>query len=81
MHLELAKYEIEQDFLSKATLQLKKALQIDYSVVQKQLGFELKEEDNPEDFQRTYDKTLKFLLKKLSLKTNIYCGDPESVHE
>ena len=81
LHLELAKYEIEQDFLSKATLQLKKALQIDYSVVQKQLGFELKEEDNPEDFQRTYDKTLKFLLKKLSLKTNIYGGDPESVHE
>jgi len=24
---------------------------------------------------------LKFLLKKLSLKTNIYGGDPESVHE
>ena len=24
---------------------------------------------------------MKFLLKKLSLKTNIYGGDPESVHE
>jgi hypothetical protein len=33
LHLELAKYEIEQDFLSKASLQLKKALKIDYSVV------------------------------------------------
>lgn len=50
MHLELAKYEIEQDFLSKAALQLNKALKIDYSTVNKQLGFELKDEDNPDDF-------------------------------
>jgi len=33
LHLELAKYEIAQDFLSKATSQLKKALNIDYSTV------------------------------------------------
>ena len=31
LHLELAKYEIEQDFLSKASVQLKKALLIDCS--------------------------------------------------
>ena len=36
-HLELAKYEVEQDFLSKATLQLKKALDIDYSITLKQM--------------------------------------------
>lgn len=41
----------------------------------------MKDEDNPDDFARNYDKKLKFLLKKLSLKTNIYGGDPESVHE
>ena len=41
----------------------------------------MKDEDNADDFQRPYDKTLKFLLKKLTLKTNIYGGDPESVHE
>lgn len=81
LHLELAKYEIEQDFLSKASVQLQKALKIDYSTVNKQLGFTLEEEDNPNDFSRPYDKALKFLLKKLSLKTNIYGGDPESVHE
>jgi hypothetical protein len=81
LHLELAKYEIEQDFLSKAALQLQKALRIDYSAVQKTLGFELKEEDNLDDFLRPYDKTLKFLLKKLTLKTNIYGGDPDSQHE
>ena len=39
------------------------------------------EEDNPDDFSRPYDKALKFLLKKLSLKTNIYGGDPENPHE
>ena len=31
LHLELAKYEMEQDFLSKAAQQIKKALDIDYS--------------------------------------------------
>lgn len=35
LHLELAKYEIEQDFLLKATQQLKKALNIDYSLTLK----------------------------------------------
>lgn len=37
IHLELAKFEIEQDFLSRASLQLKKALMIDYSEVAKNL--------------------------------------------
>lgn len=78
MHLELAKYEIDQDFLSKATSQLKAALKIDYSLVIKNLGFELSDEDNIEDFLRPYDKALAFLLKKLALKTNIYGGDPET---
>jgi hypothetical protein len=47
----------------------------------KNLGVELTEEDSMDDFLRPYDKALKFLLKKLSLKTNIYGGDPESAHE
>ena len=42
---------------------------------------ELKEDDNPDDFARPYDRALKFLLKKLSLKTNLYGGDPDSMHE
>ena len=50
LHLELAKYEIEQDFLSKATLQLKKALDIDYSLTVKQIPGDLKEDDDPADF-------------------------------
>ena len=41
----------------------------------------MNENDNPDDFLRPFDKALKFLLKKLSLKTNIYGGEPESHHE
>ena len=81
LHLELAKFEIEQDFLSRASLQLKKALMIDYSETTKNLAFELTENDNPDDFARPYDRALKFILKKLSLKTNLYGGDPDSMHE
>ena len=81
LHLELAKYEIEQDFLSKATMQLKKALRIDYSAVKKNLGIDLTEDDNPDDFARPFDRAIKFLLKKLNLKTNLYGGGSESIHE
>ena len=81
LHLELAKFEIEQDFLSRASLQLKKALMIDYSETTKNLSFDLTDNDNPDDFARPYDRALKFILKKLSLKTNLYGGDPDSMHE
>jgi hypothetical protein len=52
LHLELAKYEIKQDFLSKAVFQLKKCLDIDYSRTLKELGFEMTENDDPANFQR-----------------------------
>lgn len=54
---------------------------IDYSEVSSKLQVELTEDDNPDDFARPYDHALKFLLKKLSLKTNLYGGDPDSMHE
>jgi len=54
---------------------------IDYSETAKSLQVELTEDDNPDDFARPYDRALKFLLKKLSLKTNLYGGDPDSMHE
>lgn len=76
--LEIAKYEIEQDFLTKAALQLKKALMIDYSAVMKTFPFEMTADDNPEDFIRPFDRALKFLLKKLNLKINLYGGEPEN---
>jgi hypothetical protein len=39
---------------------------------------ELTEEEDIGDFERVYDKTIKFMLKKLSLKTNLYGGEPEN---
>jgi len=79
LYLELAKYEIDQDFLSKASIQLRKALNIDYSAVAKSLNLgDLTDEEDIGDFERIYDKTIKFLLKKLSLKTNLYGGESEN---
>jgi len=58
---------------------LRKALNIDYSVVAKSLNLgELTDEEDIGDFERIYDKTIKFLLKKLSLKTNLYGGESEN---
>lgn len=58
---------------------MRKALDIDYSITVKQIPGDLKEEDDPSDFQRPYQKVLKFLLKKLQLKTNLYGGDPDNI--
>jgi hypothetical protein len=81
LHLELAKYEIMQDFLSKAVRQLRKCLDIDYSITLKAVQVEITADDDPSDFQRPQDKLIKFLLKKLDLKTNLYGGDPETVQD
>jgi hypothetical protein len=58
---------------------LRKSLDIDYSITAKQIPGDLKEDDDPSDFQRPYQKVLKFLLKKLQLKTNLYGGDPDNI--
>jgi hypothetical protein len=54
LHLELAKYEIKQDFLSKAVVQLKKCLDIDYSSTMKavaaQFQVEITDDDDPANF-------------------------------
>jgi hypothetical protein len=42
---------------------------------------ELTADDDPANFQRPQDKLIKFLLKKLDLKTNLYGGDPETVQD
>ena len=47
----------------------------------KQIPTDLKEDDDPGDFQRPYQKVLKFLIKKLQLKTNLYGGDPDNVQD
>jgi len=47
----------------------------------KAIHIELTEDDDPSNFQRPEDKTIKFMLKKLDLKTNLYGGDPETVQD
>lgn len=49
--------------------------------MKKNLGIDLTEDDNPDDFARPFDRAIKFLLKKLNLKTNLYGGGSESIHE
>ena len=39
------------------------------------------ENDDASNFQRPQDKIIKFLMKKLELKTNLYGGDPETVQD
>lgn len=41
----------------------------------------MKDDDDPSDFQRPYQKLLKLLLKKLQLKTNLYGGDPDNIQD
>ncbi len=81
LYLELAKYEVDRDYLQNAVVLLRKALDIDYSLTLKQIPGDLKEDDDPSDFQRPYQKVLKFLLKKLQLKTNLYGGDPDNIQD
>mmetsp|Transcript_23217 Transcript_23217/g.22757 ORF Transcript_23217/g.22757 Transcript_23217/m.22757 type:complete len:224 (+) Transcript_23217:1508-2179(+) len=47
----------------------------------KQIQADIKEEDDLGDFQRPFQKILKFLLKKLKLKANLYGGDPSNIHD
>lgn len=77
IYLELAKFEIEQDFISKAEEQIRKAMLIDYSLAKDKLQIELREDDEPGDFQREFERVLERLKKCIDLRLNIY-GEPDS---
>jgi hypothetical protein len=77
IYLELAKFEIEQDFISKAEEQIKKAMLIDYSIAKEKLQIELNEDEEPGDYQREFQKVIHRLKKQVDLRLNIY-GEPES---
>lgn len=62
LHLELAKFEIKEDLLPNAIKQLKKCLDIDYSITLKAVQAEITPDDDPANFQRPQDKLIKFLL-------------------
>lgn len=63
MYLELAKFEIEQDFISKAEEQIRKAMLIDYSIAKDNLQIELNEDEEPGNFQREFERVLNRLKK------------------
>jgi hypothetical protein len=42
---------------------------------------EITENDDSSNFQRPLDKVVRFLMKKLDLKTNLYGGDPETIQD
>lgn len=77
LYLELAKFEIEQDFISKAEEQIRKAMLIDYSLARESLQIQLNEDEEPGNFQREYERVLKRLKKSIDLRLNIY-GEPEN---
>ena len=76
-YLELAKFEIEQDFISKAEEQISKAMLIDYSIARDKLQIQLNPDEEPGNFQREYERVLKRMKKSIDLRLNIY-GEPES---
>lgn len=79
-YLELAKFEIEQDFISKAEEQIRKAMLIDYSLARDKLQIQLNPDEEPGNFQREFERVLKRMKKSIDLRLNIY-GEPESAIE
>ena len=77
IYLELAKYEIEQDFISKAEEQIRKAMLIDYSLAQDSLQIELNEDEEPGDFQREFERVISRMKKCIDLRLNIH-GEPDT---
>lgn len=63
IYLELAKFEVEQDFISKAEEQIKKAMLIDYSIAKEKLQIQLNPEEEAGNFQREFERVLKRLKK------------------
>ena len=78
LYLELAKFEIEQDFISKAEEQIRKAMLIDYSLARESLQIELNEDEEAGNFQREYERVLNSLKKCIDLRLNIY-GEPDTL--
>jgi hypothetical protein len=77
LYLELAKFEIQQDFISKAEEQISKAMLIDYSIAKDKLQIQVDKNEYPGDFQREFERILARLKKSIDLKLNIY-GEPDN---
>eukprot|EP00742_Colponemidia_sp_Colp-10_P008157 GILJ01008813.1.p1 GENE.GILJ01008813.1~~GILJ01008813.1.p1 ORF type:complete len:2651 (-),score=491.70 GILJ01008813.1:182-7681(-) len=80
LHLELAKCEMQLDFLSKAQAHITKALALDPTIPQEQLTLQLLPGEDPAPFLRPLDRYIVPLAHKLQLKLNIY-GDPDLLED
>lgn len=78
IHIELAKYELDQGFIAKAESQIAKASALDASNFK--LAIAANEHENSKALQRPYERILYPISKKLELKKNIY-KEPERLFE
>ena len=78
IHLELAKYELDQGFIAKAESQITKASVLDATNFK--LVVAANEHENPKALQRAYERMMYPLAKKLELKKNIY-KEPDRLYE
>ena len=72
LYLEIAKIEIEDEYYSKAEINLQKALNLDYSVAVNKIQAKPDEGEDIGLYQRPYDRYLNWLKKKIVLKQNLY---------
>ncbi|CAG9330246.1 unnamed protein product [Blepharisma stoltei] len=78
LHMELAKYELQEDFIAKAEGQIIKAYSLDATNFK--LNAPTTEFEDQKSMQRPYERALYPLKKKLELKRDIY-KDPERLFE
>ena len=76
----MAKHEIKEDFLAKAESNLAKCWSLDCTILAQKLNISLTEDEDPTFFTRPIDKVLSVLMKKLTLKNNIY-NIPDSPYD
>lgn len=78
LYLELARFELQQDFIAKAEAQISKAYKLDPSLLK--VNVALTDQEDPGDFLRPLDRHLSLLKNRIKVKKNIY-KDPENMIE
>lgn len=76
LYLELARCDMEQDFLAKAVDSVKKALALDYGTVKAENLYE----DTRDSQERPLDRYLRALQQDLALRTSLY-SEPDNAED
>ena len=71
-HLEIAKNDIDEDFLRSAEENVLKAVLLDYSIIKEKLEVEPDENEKLGYYQRPYERMTKIMQDKLRLKRDIF---------